>query len=514
MNGQKARILIVDPDLRHRRDLSDVLGRSHTCSTCDGAAQAHLRLRRERFDVVVSDADAGVMEGTALVEFVSSLQAGPRVILLSKDPDVAWVRYAFKRGVFDVVPGRSNTDEIRRSVEHAVGHRDMEAPADKEVACHDVAPLDAVRALEQLRMDCRRRDEPMSVLVVDIDGFSRINKSTSRDTGDELLRWFSTMLRRTARDGDVIACRGADRFVLALRDAGENEAMALINQIRREVAEGAPAGLKPRFRAGVAVSQASFTESADDLLERASIAAERAKTLGGNQTVCWSRCSVVETSRRRLERASVDQVSQWIGRSRQQIRQGYLESTQALVAAVEAREPLTREHSRVVSLYCEEIARRMDLPAKQVDILKTAALLHDVGKIGVPDAILQKPAPLTAEEFEVIKQHPQIAVDILSHASFLHNELPLILHHHERFDGRGYPAGLSGEQIPLGARILNVADSLDAMLSARTYKKAFDTEHVRAELKRCSGAQFDEEIADVALEWLEEASHTAAPRLA
>ena len=181
-----------------------------------------------------------------------------------------------------------------------------------------------------------------------------------------------------------------------------------------------------------------------------------------------------------------------------------VESTRAMVAAVDARDPYTRVHSVSVAAYAVAIGRRMGLSAAAVESLHKAALLHDVGKIGVPDAILTKPGPLTADEFNTVKRHPEIAVEILGHLSVLADQLPLILHHHERFDGRGYPSGLVGEGIPLGARILAVADALDTMLSQRSYKPAYHVDQVRAELIACSGRQFDPAVIQAALALLDE----------
>lgn len=184
------------------------------------------------------------------------------------------------------------------------------------------------------------------------------------------------------------------------------------------------------------------------------------------------------------------------------LRQTYLETTRALVATVEARDPFTQRHSRTVSLYCEVIASRLGLSAERMESLRTAALLHDIGKIGIPDVILQKPGPLNDEEFEIVKRHPGIAIEILGHASFLSAELPIILHHHESFDGSGYPYGLAGDEIPLESRVLAVADAVDTMLSPRSYKRPYTRTHVQEELTTGAGSQFDPEVARVAHEWL------------
>jgi putative nucleotidyltransferase with HDIG domain len=201
--------------------------------------------------------------------------------------------------------------------------------------------------------------------------------------------------------------------------------------------------------------------------------------------------------------------SRWLDCLHRRLNDTYVGSIRALVAAVEAKDPYTRAHSATVATHAEAIARRMQLSSNEIDTIRTAALLHDVGKIGVPDIILTKPGPLTDEEYTVVKQHPETALAILGHISLLASERPLILHHHERFDGGGYPDGLAGERIPIGARVLAVADAIDAMFSPRSYKPAFDMNCVRNELERCSGKQFDPQVTAVALTWLDESPAVA-----
>lgn len=204
------------------------------------------------------------------------------------------------------------------------------------------------------------------------------------------------------------------------------------------------------------------------------------------------------------EARSHEEIARWVQRLRQHIRSTYIESTQALVAAVDARDPYTRAHSVTVASYAEAIGRQMRLPARTIKTVAAAALLHDIGKIGVPDAILTKPGPLDEAEFTLIKRHPQTAVEILGHVSFLREERPLILHHHERFDGTGYPSGLARARIPLGARILAVADALETMLSERSYKAPYSMKKVRSELIAGAGSQFDPNVVDATLRWLDE----------
>jgi len=203
-------------------------------------------------------------------------------------------------------------------------------------------------------------------------------------------------------------------------------------------------------------------------------------------------------------RQPVDSVVQWSRCIERLLRTTFMQSTWALVEAVEARDPSTRAHSITVAAIAEAIGRRMAIPARRLRELRAAALLHDVGKIGIPDAILNKVGKLTREEFEIVKTHPAKGVQILGAIRFFSEMRPIILHHHEAYDGGGYPCGLRGEDIPFGARVLSVADAVETMLSARTYKPAFPVPHVRAELTACSGRQFDPAVTSVALEWLNE----------
>jgi putative nucleotidyltransferase with HDIG domain len=169
----------------------------------------------------------------------------------------------------------------------------------------------------------------------------------------------------------------------------------------------------------------------------------------------------------------------------------------ALAATVDAKDSYTYGHSRKVSEYAVAIAEAYKLTQERISTIRAASLLHDIGKVGVPDSILNKKTPLTEEEWKPIKAHPELGVEILRHVIDLVNCLPAILHHHEQHDGSGYPAGLSGGGIPLEARILAVADAYDAMTSPRPYHKPLSLEEAIKELKRCAGKQFDPEVVEV-----------------
>ena len=183
----------------------------------------------------------------------------------------------------------------------------------------------------------------------------------------------------------------------------------------------------------------------------------------------------------------------------EELRTNYLSTVEALVTAIDAKDPYTHGHSARVADYAIATARQLNMSEEEVEMMQAAAYLHDVGKIGIPEPILTKPGKLTVEEFEIIKTHPEISARILSPVNFRGEVISIVRHHHERFDGSGYPDRVKGESIPLPARILAVADAYDAMTSARPYRPPMDPVNAKAELLRCAGTQFDRDIVEAFL---------------
>ncbi len=185
------------------------------------------------------------------------------------------------------------------------------------------------------------------------------------------------------------------------------------------------------------------------------------------------------------------------------LEKAYLESIETLRYTVEAKDTYTRGHSDRVSEFAVLIGKKVGLSAEDIRTLQIGGLFHDIGKIGVPDNILQKETKLTDDEYSEIKNHPSIGAHILSTATIFKDIIPIVKHHHERYDGNGYPGRLKGEEIPYLARITAIADSFDAMTSKRTYRDSLPIDVVISEFKRCRGTQFDPELDDVFLDILE-----------
>ena len=199
----------------------------------------------------------------------------------------------------------------------------------------------------------------------------------------------------------------------------------------------------------------------------------------------------------------IKRINSELSQTYDKLEKAYLDSIETLRYTVEAKDPYTRGHSDRVSEYSVLIGKKLGLPEEDIRTLQVGGLFHDIGKIGIPDSILLKESKLTDDEYSEIKNHPSIGSHILCNAEVFKDIIPVVKHHHERFDGNGYPGKLAGEKIPYLARIAAVADTFDAMTSKRTYRDALPLDVVRAEIEKCSGGQFDPEIAKSFIEILD-----------
>lgn len=198
----------------------------------------------------------------------------------------------------------------------------------------------------------------------------------------------------------------------------------------------------------------------------------------------------------------IKKINEKLKNTTEMLEKAYLETIETLRYTVEAKDKYTRGHSDRVAEYSVLIGKYLNLPEEDLKILRIGGLFHDIGKIGVPDSILLKETKLTDDEYSEIKNHPSIGAHILSNASIFENIIPIVKHHHEKYDGHGYPSQLKGEDIPYFARIASIADSFDAMTSRRTYRDSLPIETVISEFERCKGTQFDPDLAELFLDIL------------
>ena len=333
----------------------------------------------------------------------------------------------------------------------------------------------------------RRGEHGVSVVVGDLDHFKALNDRLGHRAGDTALQAFGRLLGAHGRRIDTAARIGGEEFALILPHTDEHGAFLVAERLRRALRDEPEAPLSVSF--GVATFPRHGADGAA-LLHAADQALYAAKELGRDRSVIFS--AEVASSLRAGSRPSAG------GRE-------HVSAVLVLAETLDLRDTGTALHSQTVGRYAEMIATELELPAEHVDRIRLAGLLHDIGKIGVPDTVLQKPGKLDDAEWAEIRKHPELGARILSGAN-LDDIAGWVLAHHERPDGRGYPYGLPAEQIPLEAQILSVADAYEAMTADRVYRAGLGHDVAMDELRACSGAQFDEAVVQAFLAVLERAS--------
>lgn len=321
----------------------------------------------------------------------------------------------------------------------------------------------------------------LSLLFIDIDDFKFYNDFHGHQMGDEVLKTIARIMKESIQGKGFVARYGGEEFTILLPDAGENQAIEEAETLRKAVQEYPFVGQEvlPSGNLTISVGVSTYPTKAKtdaELLKRADEACYRAKFLYKNRVEAYH--SILEDLQTNMVEIDYETIA----------------SIKTLIAVINAKDKYTYGHVERVVFYCTLLAEKLGLSDTDKKKLVYAAYLHDVGKINIPEEILMKTAPLTNEEWEIMKKHPQKAVEIIGNVDFLKDMVPIILQHHERYDGTGYPGKLKGNEINYFARILAVVDSFDAMTSIRPYQPRKSYSQAIRELVRCSGTQFDPEI--------------------
>ena len=365
------------------------------------------------------------------------------------------------------------------------------------------------RFIEMLRRECRRADRsgaPLALAMADVDRFKAVNDTFGHAFGDRVLQTVADHLGREARATDIVARYGGEEFMVLMPDTGAEEASSAAERIRRRVAAH-PVADKNRsveitISLGISARVPGRRTDPEALVRLADEALYAAKQAGRNCTRTWTETSGGQDQDLLAHTEEVAGLQRRMAALSLQAKDAFVQSIHGLVQALEARDPYTRHHSDNVTRYAVGIAEQMDLDAEDVAVVRRAARVHDIGKIGVPDALLRKQGELDERGRRAMRNHVLIGVHILESLRFLERELPLVRHHHERWDGKGYPDGISGHAIPRGARILAVADAFDALTSDRPYRPAVDVAETLRILIEGAGTQFDPQAVDALIAWV------------
>ncbi len=350
----------------------------------------------------------------------------------------------------------------------------------------------------------RRYAHALSVIMLDIDYFKSVNDLYGHDFGDIVLKQFAEYLRKTVRKYDTVIRFGGEEFIIISPSVEMPRAQMMAQRILDAAGLYNFGNKEHLVKLKLSVAVSSYPDGkigrGMDLVNAADRILAKVKEAGGNKVFSEyeisGKKSVIPKG---VELTDVRFLKEKIEKLNRSGKQSLMEFISAFAKTIELKDHYTGEHVENTVHYSTELAKKLHLAQEDIDNIREASVLHDLGKIGVSDKILLKKSKLTKKETEMIKRHPQIAADIIRPIQFMHDIIPLILYHHERWDGKGYPAGLKGEEIPVGARIIAVADVYQALTSNRPYRKAFPKKDAVKMIKKGAGTQFDPNIADIFL---------------
>ena len=337
-----------------------------------------------------------------------------------------------------------------------------------------------------------RYQRQLSAIIIDIDHFKRLNDTFGHTAGDLVLHRVAQVLAQNIRSVDAVGRYGGEEFMVVLPETDVDTAATIAEKLRRVVANEAVAlddgnRVQVTLSAGVAggIGPNLLLET---LVRDADAALYSAKGLGRDQVYVFHEVEDDQLVRKAAIAPSARERALDVGR----VAAGA--AARSLREVLEQRPGWAGRPSTLIAGAATAIASSLGLPSTEIERIRTASLLHDLGKLAVPDEILSKPGELDEPEWRVVTEHPKIGQVVLEQAGALRDAATIVLHHHEWYDGRGYPHGLRGQEIPIGARIVAVADAYEAMVAGRPYRAAVSHEEALAELERHAGVQFDPDI--------------------
>lgn len=508
-------ILIVDDNIEMRETLQDILNDEGYKITGVGTlGMAKKEMESKRYNIALIDLKLPDGSGIELLKEIKRASRKTVSIIFTGFASVENSISAINEGVFALFQKPFNANELIRAIKNALVMQKLAYENNilleklKELSVKDshTGLYNYRYLMENLASEVKRARRyvfPLSVIMLDIDYFKSINDVYGHQFGDIILKEFAKCLKDFARSVDIITRYGGEEFVIVLPDTSKKEVIMfgerLLNTLARHLFD--PEGRKIKLKVSMGI--ASFPEdgrgsgTTEGIINMADKALINAKEKGGN-TLCTYKDigKDIEEMVKIGGKNTVEQLRKKLSKMADRVDRTMLESIYAFAKTIKAKDYFTDEHAENMVYLVIKIGEKLNLPSETIKSLGQAAILHDLGKIGIPDNILHKNGKFTKKEYEMIKKHPHIGAEIIRPMRFLEKLIPMILYHHERFDGCGYSAGLKGKDIPLGARIIAIADVYQSLLSDRSYRKAYSEKEALDIIKKGSGTQFDPEIVE------------------
>lgn len=458
-------------------------------------------------------------EGIKLLQEIIKKKIGVPVIMIVAEGEEKLGVRAMDKGAYDfLTKDEVKTVALSRAIRRVMQRRKLER--DIKVSLSKLEKLAIKDGLTGLYNQhhfkevivkeykkAKRHMQSLSCIMLDLDHFKSVNDTHGHQFGDEVLVQSSGILRKLVRDTDFVARYGGEEFFIVLPNTNLKGAYILAERIRKAFADyifkSEDISETVTVSIGVSATSDENVISEHDLIENADKALYRAKWRGRNNVCFFEEVEDKETKGIKEDTGKIENFHNKLKNLNENIKENCIESAHDILREIEKGWDYINEHSIRVSRYAESLTKDLMMSEEDVKIIRRAALLHDIGMVGVSSKILRKKTKLSNEEYDIIKKHSNIGVKIIKKTKLFEKELPLILYHHERYDGAGYPHKLKGDTIPLGARILAVVEAYDAMMNNTIYRKAYSAKEAVSELKECSGTQFDPQMVNAFVEVIE-----------
>ena len=496
----ESKILVIDDELVVCELLSDLLkDRGYLVKYMLSGAEGVREAKQDKFDVIMTDLKLPDMDGINVLGQIIEFDPDSVIIIMTGYPSFETVQSALRQGAYDYVTKPFNIEEISFVIKRAVAFRNL--------------VLTNKRLMQELEQQNIKLEDMVKERTKELALLYKIGRDMSSTLELEQVLAIITDRMTTILDSDICSILILDKKTreLSIKFArGLDEEVIRNTRIKMgEAISGWVAEHKESILVNVVEADPRFPKDNPEKYYTHSLISVplliKDEVIGVININHKAKGGLFSKDDFRFAGGVANEAAIAIENARlfTSLQDNYIRTVMALTSAIDAKDHYTKSHSEHVCQYAVSIARELGLSEKQIEDIREACRLHDLGKIGVPDDILTKTGKLTPEEWAQIKLHSIKSADILRPLTFLNGVIEIVEQHHERYDGKGYPFGLKGEDIIIGARILAICDSFDAMTTDRPYRKALSFEESVAELKKCSGTQFDPQVVEAFLRVLE-----------
>lgn len=516
---KKLRILIVSQDKKALSSLKNLFNKiKYPFSVASSFREASLAIRRRDFKIIFLDLDSLYLEPQKIEEFIRKRKKKEILIFLILSP--AFLNLAlnlFKSGVDFYLKKPIEVNEIKILIERFISFQNFRQhylffKKKAQELTQKTEPLTLIdfltncynyhylvkRLSEEIKRTERNLSE-VSLLWIDIRSFKRINEAYGEVVADRVIVKLSHLLKRNTRINDVVCRVGGEEFAIIFPDSSREYVRSAAERLYKKITDyNFGKKDKPIFiqvDMGIVIYPGEGISSVNDFIKAAekAIKISQSKKSGGITWYFQGKVSKEDAE------DTLSFLKEKLRRLNKTVNQNLIDMIYGFARTIEAKDFYTGLHVEETVAIAEKVARKLKLSPQEIEDIKHAAILHDLGKVGVDERIIRKKSKLTRKEMAQIKRHPLIAAEILKPVAALSGAIPAILHHHERFDGKGYPYGLKKEEIPLSARIIAVADVYQALISNRPYRKAYSKKEAIEIIKKESGTHFDPRVVEAFL---------------